>query len=243
MLFAAILVLFFLPAVGTAAWWVSIDRPSSWRTADWSTSGVLPSPADVDGPAIYLMAARAGGLKGAFSVHCWIVIKRGAGSGYDRYDKVGWGLPVRKNDYPADGRWYSNMPEIVASISGPEAGTPIRKAEAAIAAYPYNDRGDYAIWPGPNSNSFVAHVLKEIPELGTQMPSNAVGRDFAPGLASLDIADDWSNIHATFGGLFGFAAGIRTGFEIHLLGFVAGVDFARPAIKIPAYGRMGLSRI
>ena len=40
------------------------------------------------------------------------------------------------------------------------------------------DGRDYRIWPGPNSNSFVAHVLREVPELGTTLPPNATGRDF-----------------------------------------------------------------
>lgn len=240
-LILAFCVMFILPAVGTAAWWASIDRPSSWSSADWSASGVLPKPGSVDGPAIFLMAARTGGLKGAFSVHCWIVIKRSENAGYDRYDKVGWGLPVRKNAYAPDGRWYSNAPEIIAKVTGPAATGLVSKAEAAIGSYPFSDRGDYAIWPGPNSNSFVAYVLRAIPEMGARMPPNAVGRDFAPGLAAVDIADDWSDVHATLGGLFGFAAGLRSGFEVHVLGLVAGIDVARPALKIPAYGRIGLS--
>lgn len=232
--------LFLLPAAGTAAWWASVDRPSSWRSADWSASGVLPAANEINGPAVFLMAARTGGLKGAFSVHCWIVIKRDDGAGYDRYDKVGWGLPVRKNGYAADGRWYSNTPRIIAAVRGAAARPLVAKAEAAIAAYPYSHRGDYRIWPGPNSNSFVAYVLRAIPEMDARMPSNAVGRDFAPGFASLTIDRDHTDIHATIGGLVGFAAGLRSGFELHLLGLVAGFDFTRPALKIPAYGRVGL---
>lgn len=237
----AICLLFLLPAVGTAAWWATLERPSSWRYADWSSSGVLPAPGSIDGPAIFVMAARTGGLKGAFSVHSWIVIKRSADAMYDRYDKVGWGRPVRKNAYAADGRWYSNTPEIIASITGEEAKAFIGEAEAAIAGYPFRDHGDYTIWPGPNSNSFVAHVLRAVPGLGVSLPPNAVGRDYAPGIASFRIADDWSDVHATLGGIVGFAAGLRSGLEIHLLGLVAGFDFARPAIKIPAYGRVDLT--
>ncbi len=241
MLLATVFLLFLVPAAGTAAWWATLERPNSWRTADWSASGVLPSPTSIDGPAIFVMAARTGGLKGAFSVHSWLVIKRDVGSGYDRYDKVGWGRPVRKNAYDPDGRWYSNPPEIVASVTGPDAVRLVANAEAAIATYPFRDQGDYTIWPGPNSNSFVAHVLRAIPEMGAKLPPNAVGRDFAPGIASIDIADDWSDFHATLGGLFGFAAGLRSGLEIHLLGLVAGVDFVCPALKIPAYGRVNLT--
>lgn len=238
---ATFCVMFLLPAVGTAAWWATVDRPSSWSSADWSSSGVLPPPQTVKGPAIFVMAARTGGLKGAFSVHSWLVIKRSDSSGYDRYDKVGWGMPLRKNAYAADGRWYSNTPKIIAAISGAKAAPLVEKAELAIANYPFKRRGDYTIWPGPNSNSFVAHVLKTIPEMSITLPSNAVGRDYAPGFASIELADDWADVHATFGGIVGFAAGLRSGFEIHLFGLVAGFDFTRPALKIPAYGRVGLS--
>ena len=236
----AIIALFLLPAAGTAAWWASIDRPSSWRNADWSASGVLPDPNDIDGPAVFLMAARTGGLKGAFSVHCWIVIKRSANAGYDRYDKVGWGLPVRKNAYAPDGRWYSNTPWIVGFLKGSKAVAAVRKAEAAIASYPYSHRGDYTIWPGPNSNSFAAHVLRSIPEMGVQMPPNAVGRDFAPGFAAIDISDDWTDVHATLGGLAGFAAGVHSGIEVHLFGLVAGIGVSPFTLKVPAFGDVSI---
>ena len=56
----------------------------------------------------------------------------------------------------------------------------IPKIEAAIKEYSYANAGDYRIWPGPNSNTFVATVLRAIPELGAALPPNAVGRDFRP---------------------------------------------------------------
>ncbi|WP_157015039.1 DUF3750 domain-containing protein [Mesorhizobium xinjiangense] len=237
-LFVAIV--FILPTLATAAWWGMLERPSSWSTADWSASGVLPPAAAHPDAAVYLMAARTGGMKGAISVHSWIVFKRACNCPYERYDKVGWGSPVRRNAYTPDARWYSNTPEIVHALEGDAAAALIPRIEAAIASYPYSRRGDYYIWPGPNSNSFVAHVLRQVPEIDVVAPSNATGRDFAPGFAAVDLAPDWRDIHATLGGLMGFAAGARSGFEIHLFGLVAGIDFARPALKIPAYGRLPL---
>jgi hypothetical protein len=32
---------------------------------------------------------------------------------------------------------------------------------------------------------------------------------------------------------------VKSGLELHVLGLVAGVDFRRPALKIPAWGRVG----
>ena len=36
----------------------------------------------------------------------------------------------------------------------------------------------YRVWPGPNSNTFVAHLGRAIPELRLAMPSTAIGKDY-----------------------------------------------------------------
>ena len=101
---------------------------------------------------------------------------------WTRYDVVGWGNPVRTNGWPADGRWYGNMPVAIADVSGAAS----READPArsrprCAAYNFSHAGDYRIWPGPNSNSFTAAMLRAVPELGVALPPNAVGRDFRDG--------------------------------------------------------------
>lgn len=235
-----LLVVFVLPALLSAAWWMVRERPVSWRNADWSSSGLLPKP-DVDRQAaVYVMAARTGGFKGAFAVHSWIVTKAAGASAYDRYDKIGWGAPIRRNIQPADGRWYSNEPMIVSKVTGPAAEDLIPQVDAAIKAYPYAKSGDYHIWPGPNSNSFVAYVVNAVPGLGARMPPNATGRDFAPGLVSVVWSQKTWDLHATFGGYAGVSVGATSGFELHFLGLVAGVDVTRPALKIPAFGTWSL---
>ena len=240
--FAVFVVVFLLPVAATSAWWAMLDRPASWRAANWQSSGVLP-PAQAPGAAIHVLAARTGGLKGALAVHSWIVIKRPGEANYERYDKVGWGMPIRRNGYPADAHWYSNRPFFVHSITGQEAERLIPQVEAAIADYPWRNNGGYRIWPGPNSNSFVAHVLREVPGIGIRLPPNATGRDYAPGFASVRLAPDRRDLHVTLGGLAGFALGARSGLEVHLLGVVAGVDFVNPALKVPALGSIGVADI
>jgi hypothetical protein len=46
----------------------------------------------------------------------------------------------------------------------------------AIDPYP----NTYRPWPGPNSNTFLAHIARQVPELVIQLPSNAVGKDHLP---------------------------------------------------------------
>lgn len=226
-------VLFILPALLHAGVWAFTDRPTSWHTANWSSAGILPAPKQ-DGASIYVMAARTGGMKGAFATHSWIVIKKPGETTYDRYDVVGWGRPLRKNAYDADGRWYSNAPEIHHAMHGLQAARVIPQVEKAIATYRWQSRGDYTLWPGPNSNSFVAGILRAVPDLDAAPPSTAVGRDFPTDGRWLSVAE--GTLRASLGGYAGLVAGASAGLELNFLGLVAGINPARGEIKIPAFG-------
>lgn len=234
------LVIYLMPALGAAGYWYIKDRPANWREADWSSTGILPKPKDAPQATIHIFSAATGGMKGAVASHAWIVTKERGAASYQRYDKVGWGSPIRRNHRPADAYWYSNAPELVVSVTGAEAERLIPHVEAAIAAYPYAKPGDYRIWPGPNSNTFVAFVLRRVPDLGAVLPPHAVGRDFLPEGPFLVIDPDGRDVHLTLAGLIGLSAGWRSGLEVHFLGLVAGLDLARPGLKIPAIGRIGV---
>lgn len=234
-----VFVFFLLPALATLAWWSITDRPDSWRGATWTSSGLLPPPA-ADDAGIYVLAARTGGLKGALSVHSWIVLKRPGETSYERYDKVGWGSPIRRNHRDADGYWYSNPPYVVHSVKGEAAEALLPQFDAAIAAYPYAQPGGYRIWPGPNSNSFVANVLDAVPGFGGRLPPNAVGRDYTPGLGTFGMTPDGRDFRASLAGYAGFTIGAASGIEFHLLGLVAGVDVKRIGLKVPGYGTISV---
>lgn len=233
-----IVTVFILPVAGYAMVWLVKDRPSSWRNADWSSSGILPDATDDAEAVIHIMAARTGGYKGIVSVHSWLVLKKPRARDYDRYDVVGWGRPVRHNAYAPDGRWYSNVPQIVHTVRGKAAERAIPKLEAAIKSYRWSDRGDYTIWPGPNSNTFVASVLAAVPEIGGRVPPTAVGRDY-PADGRWIGRGPAGGFRVTLNGLAGFTVGAIEGIEIHLLGLVAGIEFRRPALLVPGVGRIG----
>ncbi|WP_075290119.1 DUF3750 domain-containing protein [Pararhizobium arenae] len=239
-LLLAILIVYLLPALASAGWWYVKERPGSWREADWSSAGILPKADANQEAAIYVFSAATGGMKGAVASHSWIVTKAAGDTTYNRYDKVGWGSPIRRNGYPADARWYSNTPHMVVSIKGDAASRLIPKVEQAIQSYPYATPGAYRIWPGPNSNTFVAHVLRSVPELDAVLPPDAVGRDYLPEGKLFHIDADARDLHATLYGLLGVSMGLRSGFEVHFMGLVAGIDVARPGLKIPAIGRVGI---
>lgn len=232
------LLLFLLPlGVHAAVFW-SKGWESSWRTANWSSAGILPPAAQVEEAVVSVYSARTGRWKGIFAVHSWIVVKPKGARSWDRYDVVGWGTPVRQNAYAADARWYGNEPQLVGTVTGSSAEALIPKIQNTIANYPYGKRGDYNIWPGPNSNTFVATVLREVPELHMTLPPTAVGKDF---LVSGNWVDQMSDgLKFSMNGLLGISLGGEEGFEVNVLGLVAGLDLRNPAIKLPGFGRIGI---
>ena len=137
-----IFALFFVPILARAAWFALGDAPRSWRDASWSSTGMLP-PARADKAArVIVFTGTTGGWKGIFSVHSWIVYKAEGAAEWTRYDVVGWGEPVRVNNWPPDGLWFGNRPVAIADVSGAEAARLIPKIEAAVARYRFNRSGD-----------------------------------------------------------------------------------------------------
>jgi hypothetical protein len=234
-----VLLIFFAPIIVRAALFAAGDAPRSWRDADWSSTGLLP-PASADQAArIVVFTGTAGAWKSVFAVHSWIVFKHANEARWTRYDLVGWGNPVRTNNWPVDGRWYGNTPRIIADVSGTQAERLIPRIEATVENYRFARAGDYTIWPGPNSNSFVAALLRAMPELGVELPSNAIGRDYRPGFYA-GLTDSRTGIEVNFNGLLSLKMGWVEGIEVNLLSLVAGLDLRHPALKLPGFGRVGL---
>jgi hypothetical protein len=112
-----LLLCFVAPALASLGVRAAGSQPNSWRSADWSSSGLARRLHDDAPAAVYVMAARTGGLKGALAVHSWIVTKARERR-YTRYDKVGWGSPIRVN---LSCRWplVLQHPETLLALHGP----------------------------------------------------------------------------------------------------------------------------
>lgn len=216
----------------------SLGNAESWRTADRSSAGIAPLPAQTPEAVVQVYGARAWSWRGYFSLHTWIATKEAGADHYYVHEVTGWRRHV-VNSAPGipDRAWYGEQPELIADIRGEDAQAAIVNLYKAVAAYPYPT--EYDAWPGPNSNTFVAWVIREVPELEVALPNHAIGKDY---LANGIVAEVPGGIgyQLSLGGYFGLLAGVKEGVEINLLGLSLGVNPLGLGIKLPGLGELGL---
>ena len=212
-----------------------------WRAASRASAELAPDPAVTPEAVIQIYAARAVRWRGYFGVHCWISTKRENAPGYTVYEVIGWRLysgstAVVIHDRPPDGRWFGAEPELLRDLRGEGVEKLIDRVEIAVAAYPY--AGEYTIWPGPNSNTFVAFVARSVPELALDLPPTAIGKDYL-GRALMARAASGTGYQFSLFGLLGLTLAREEGLEINILGLTFGIDAMEPALKLPFVGRVG----
>jgi hypothetical protein len=216
-----------------------------WREARRDPTGMAPDPAATPEAVIQIYAAPAVSWRGRLAVHTWIAVKPSGAERYTRYEVVGFGVAngapsVRVDRMGPDNYWFGARPWIVLDRRGAGVDALIERVRGAIAAYPYPHA--YRAWPGPNSNTFMAFIARRVPELGLDLPSNAIGKDFLPGGALFAAAPSGSGFQLSLYGLAGLLIASREGIELNLLGLNVGIDPVAPALKLPAIGRLGASR-
>jgi Protein of unknown function (DUF3750) len=237
MLMLLVVALFVAPIAISVA--THTPTAATWYAATREPTGQAPDPAVLREAVVQVYAARTFGRRGAFGVHSWIVVKREGAPKYTRYDVVFWGGPphVRRDFSTPDAEWFGTRPDLLVDRRGAGVEALIDQIEAAVKDYPYNDT--YRTWPGPNSNTFIAHIGRSVPDLRLDLPSNAVGKDFQPLSAAIGRAPSGTGLQASLYGLLGVIVAPEEGFELNLLGLSLGADIAEPALRLPGLGRVG----
>lgn len=153
-----------------------------WRTASREPAGLAPDPARTPGAVIQVYGADAWGWRGWFAIHTWIAVKRSGEPSYTVYEVVGWrasrGLPVVRVAQDAPDRyWFGAKPRLLAEQRGEHVDALITAVDQAAGSYPWSR--EYSAFPGPNSNTFVAWVGRQVPELELCLPFSAIGSGYA----------------------------------------------------------------
>jgi hypothetical protein len=80
-----------------------------------------------------------------------------------------------------------------------------------------------------------------VPELQAALPPTAIGKDFPYDGDVFGWTPSGTGIRVSLRGYLGLTVGWVEGIEINLLGAVFGIDLRRPAVKLPALGRLGFA--
>lgn len=215
-----------------------------WRSASSEPVGLAPDPVSEREALVQVYAARTWGWRGWFGVHTWVAVKPTNASAYKVYEVIGWRLRsgrsvVSVSERHPDARWYGSIPELIADKRGGGVDAIIERIDNAAAAYPYAD--SYTAWPGPNSNTFTAWVLRAVPELRAELPPTAIGKDYL-GERIVSSAPSGSGRQFSLLGLFGIAVSSVEGLELNVLGLTFGINPFDPSLKLPLIGRLGPER-
>lgn len=238
---AWLVLLFTLPALLSIAARALFFQQPHWSESSHESTGLAPTAETTPEPVVQVYAARTWGARGGVAVHTWVAAKRKGAAGYTRFEVIGWrlrsGSALVVGPGTADAEWFSNTPWLLADLRGEGVEAVIDRIEAAVANYPH--RRAYRMWPGPNSNTFVAHIGRAAPELGLDLPPTAIGKDYLGGLggsAVLGRAPSGTGFQLSLGGVVGVLVALREGIEVNLLGLVAGVRPWPLAVKLPGLG-------
>jgi len=138
-----------------------------------------------------------------------------------------------------DDPWFGAAPELIADRRGPGTDELIARVQKAVRDYPWAD--EYSAWPGPNSNTFTAWIGRTVPELRLDLPSTAIGKDYA-GTTIIGAAPSGRGMQFTLFGLLGLTASPVEGLEVNVLGLTLGINPFDFSVKLPLVGRLGPAR-
>lgn len=222
----------------------NVKLGQDWRTAPRESARLVAPASETPEAVVQVYAARAFNWRGIFAVHTWIATKPANARHYTVHQVLGWNayrgrrVVVSYNDLP-DRYWYGAQPKLLFEVRGEAAESAIPQVLEAVRNYPYPER--YVLWPGPNSNTFVAHVARQVPELNVDLPPTAIGKDYLPGGALMARAPSGTGVQFSLFGLAGVTLAVEEGIEFNLLSLGIGLDPLDLAVRLPGVGRLGAS--
>jgi hypothetical protein len=214
----------------------------SYKDAARNSAGIATPASEQKEDIFQIYTARAFSWRGNFAIHPWVAWKKSDDKSYTIAHVTGWrvqrGLPAVtvREDLP-DRLWFDSVPEILDEHKGEKARRIIEHVESLIEKYPHRDT--YTLYPGPNSNTFVAYLIRHTPELKIELPANAIGKDYLGQTTFGALSPSGQGVQLSAWGLLGLTLGLNEGIEVNVLGLNFGVDFWTPALKLPFVGRFG----
>ena len=175
------------------------------------------------------------------AVHCFIDIKMGSDEDWGRIEikkpKKGVNAPEKIDMVTAqhEHRWKGDCLVKVLKVYRGEKAKRIAKRALELGQ---NYKIPYRLFPGPNSNTFINYLVREIPELKVELEHNAFGRNHYPQLIKLQETGSGTGFQIDSFPL-GATLCYREGICLRLIHMELGISLFPPAIKLPFLPRFG----
>jgi hypothetical protein len=201
-----------------------------------TSTPLTPAPAE---PVVQLRCAPLPGALSYVAVHYWFVELDPDEGRWHRWELwqeadaggTSWGH-VHKDLIAPQAGLNRFPPQVMAEWRGGAA----RDLRAALAASPdYPHRGRYLAWPGPNSNTYIAWVLRRA-GVAADLDPRGIGRDYL-GIVGAGTTTTRTGLQVETP-VVGLKVGALDGVELHFFYFTFGLDTWPPAVKTPL-GRVG----
>ena len=177
--------------------------------------------------------------------HAWFDIKQGTEGDWVRVEVMSSAAFLRRDVVRVDAigpasaraaeRWGDRAVHLHQVVRGEEAR---RIGEELVRlARGYADAAVYNGWPGPNSNTFVERLGRQVDGLRFQLHHDAVGKD-CEWLLRVGLTASGTGVELETP-LLGLQVGLEEGIELHLLQLTFGVDLWPPALELPFLPRLG----
>jgi hypothetical protein len=151
-----------------------------------------------------------------------------------------------KSDQPQNSRFnnghiYKNLKSPLAGVGGgPSFGIRKWSGDDALKIYQttcdlankYQYIDQYRAWPGPNSNTFIATILK-MSEIEISLPATAIGKDYLGPFPKFKIKQNKVHINLLTAGL---KLSKKSYWELHFAGLTIGYEKSNGEWKLP-YGK------
>lgn len=239
------LFLLFITGLALTIFTGKVNFNIDWHTASRTSTNLAPIATEYPDAVMQVYAARTYNWRGIFGVHTWFAIKDKNAKSYRVYQVIGWnlflGLPVLsiREDIP-DRKWFGNTPWLLLDLRGKDAEKVIDEVKRVALQYPY--QASYSFWPGPNSNTFMAFVARNVPDLHLVLPPLAIGKDFLGGFHFFAKAPSNTGYQLSFFGVFGILIAKDEGLGVNILGFIFGINPRIWALILPAIGDIRIGK-
>lgn len=199
-------------------------------------------PSELPRAEAWVAAVKSAGIPGSmpwysrFAEHTWVDVKCGNDARWIRAEVVGAHSGARCDTISAreaycDWRWSAEAVRVHRVVTGESARRVAERIAAVTEALdPRYSNGGYEAWPGPNSNTFMRELVRELPELAFAFDHNAVGKDYT----WLDVGWSPSRTGVTFDTWpLGATLALEEGVELHFLQLTFGVRLWPPRLLLP----------